>query len=155
VLKSVKRGDEMYPISPDLTYADTMKLRVSTTTTGGITIDATGAETFGTIVSLNESPVKPGYLYAGTDDGRLWKSENDGGSWTELTANVRGVPAGTYVSRIEPSHFDANRVYVSYDNQSAWRLPSLRLRIRGWRPLLPLARRQPPDGGPGLRACRA
>lgn len=116
VLKSMKRGDEMYPISPDLTYADTMKLRVSTTTTGGITVDATGAETFGTIVSLNESSVKPGYLYAGTDDGRLWKSENDGGSWTELTANVRGVPAGTYVSRIEPSHFDVNRFYVSYDN---------------------------------------
>ena len=116
VLKSVKRGDDMYPISPDLTYADTMKIRVSTTTTGGITTDATGAETFGTIVSLNESPLKPGLLYAGTDDGRLWMTENDGGAWTELTSRVSGVPAGTYVSRIEPSHFDMNRFYVTYDN---------------------------------------
>ena len=116
VLKSTKRGDEMYPISPELSYADTMKIRVSTVTTGGITVDATGAETFGTVVSLNESTLKPGVLYAGTDDGRLWKTENDGGAWTELTANVKGVPAGTYVSRIEPSHFDINTFYVSYDN---------------------------------------
>ena len=116
VLKSVKRGDEMFPISPDLTYADTMKVRVSTQTTGGITTDATGAETFGTIVSLNESPIKPGQLYAGTDDGRVWMTTNDGGSWTELTSRITGVPAGSYVSRIEPSHFDVDRFYVTYDN---------------------------------------
>lgn len=116
VMKSVKQGDEMYPISADLSYADTMKIRVSTRTTGGITIDATGAETFGTITSLNESTILPGHLYAGTDDGRLWTTTNDGGSWTEVTANVQGVPAGTYVSRIEPSHHDINTFYVSYDN---------------------------------------
>jgi len=116
VYKSVQRGDNMYPISPDLSYADTMKIRVSTRTTGGITIDATGAETFGTIVSLNESSVKAGLLYAGTDDGRVWMTQNDGGAWTELTSRFPGVPAGTYVSRIEPSSFDVNRVYVTFDN---------------------------------------
>jgi hypothetical protein len=119
VFKSTKRGDDMYPISADLSYADTMKIHVSaanTGSTGGITKDATGAETFGTIVSLNESPIRPGILYAGTDDGRLWASMNDGGSWTELTNAVKGVPAGTYVSRIEPSHFDSLTFYVTYDN---------------------------------------
>jgi photosystem II stability/assembly factor-like uncharacterized protein len=116
VLKSTKMGDDMYPVSPDLSYADTMKIRVSTRTTGGITTDATGAETFATIVSLNESPMRPGVLYAGTDDGRLWISWNDGGTWTELTKNVMGVPAGSYVSRIEPSHFDSLTFYVTYDN---------------------------------------
>ena len=116
VMKSTRRGDDMYPISPDLSYADTMKVRVSTRTTGGITVDATGAETYGTIVSLHESTLKPGYLYAGTDDGRVWMTANDGGAWTELTANIKGVPAGTYVSRIEPSHFDINTFYVTYDN---------------------------------------
>ncbi len=119
VMKSVQRGDNMFPISPDLSYADPMKIAVSmsqTGTTGGITRDATGAELFGTIVSLNESPLKAGLLYAGTDDGRLWISQNDGGAWTELTANVRGVPAGTYVSRIEPSKHNVDRFYVTYDN---------------------------------------
>lgn len=116
VMKSAKRGDEMYPISPDLSYADTMKVRISTRTTGGITTDATGAETYGTIVSLNESTLRPGYLYAGTDDGRVWMTTNDGGAWIEVTANIKGVPANTYVSRIEPSHFDVNTFYVTYDN---------------------------------------
>src|SRR4029077_4030707 len=55
VLKSTKRGDELFPISPDLSTADTVKIRVSTRTTGGITNDATGAETYCTVVSLNES----------------------------------------------------------------------------------------------------
>ena len=116
VLKSTKQGDDMFFVSPDLSYADTVKIRVSTKTTGGITTDATGAETFGTIVSLNESPLRPGILYAGTDDGRLWSSWNDGGSWNEHTKNVTGVPVGTYVSRIEPSHYDSLTFYVTYDN---------------------------------------
>ena len=115
VMKSVERGDEMYPISPDLSYADTMKIRVSTRTTGGITTDATGAETFGTIVSLAESYVRPGLLYAGTDDGRVWLTRNDGASWEELTGRFPGVPAGTYVSRIEPSYADTNTVYITFD----------------------------------------
>jgi hypothetical protein len=115
VMKSVDRGDKMYPISPDLSYNDTMKVRVSTRTTGGITTDATGAETFATIVSLAESYLRPGLLFAGTDDGRTWFTRNDGGSWDELTSRFAGVPAGTYVSRIEPSHADTSTFYVTFD----------------------------------------
>ncbi len=116
VLKSTRRGDDLEPISPDLTDADPEKIRISTTTTGGITRDATGAETFHTIVSLAESPLRRGTIFAGTDDGRLWVTRDDGGAWEELTANVPGVPAGTYVSRIEPSSHDPGTVYVTYDN---------------------------------------
>jgi len=116
VLKSTKRGDDLYFISGDLTYADTTKIRISTKTTGGITIDATGAETFGTIVSLNESAIRPGVLYAGTDDGRVWVTADDGGRWQEVTASIKGVPAGSYVSRIEPSKFDSLTFWVTYDN---------------------------------------
>lgn len=116
VLKSVQRGDNMFPISPDLSYADTMKIRVSTRTTGGITPDVTQAETFATIVSLNESPVRPGVLFAGTDDGRVWLTKNDGGAWEEVTKNIAGVPAGAYVSRIEPSYASEGTFYVSFDD---------------------------------------
>ena len=116
VLKSVKRGDGMFFISPDLSARDTMGIRVSTTVTGGITPDVTGAETFSTIVSLNESPIRPGLLYAGTDDGKVWLTRNDGGNWEDLTGRFPGVPAGTYVSRIEPSHFDSSTFYVTFDN---------------------------------------
>lgn len=116
VMKSMQRGDGMYPISPDLTTRDTMKIRISTKVTGGVTPDVTGAETFSTIVSLNESPIRPGLLYAGTDDGKVWLTRNDGGSWEDLTGRFPGVPAGTYVSRIEPSAFDSTRFYVTFDN---------------------------------------
>ncbi|MGE3617685.1 MAG: WD40/YVTN/BNR-like repeat-containing protein, partial [Gemmatimonadales bacterium] len=116
VMKSVKAGDEMFPISPDLTTNDSVKIRISTRTTGGITPDNTGAETHSTIVSLNESPVRPGLLYAGTDDGNVWISRNDGGSWENLTGRFPGVPRFTYVSRIEPSHADSATFYVSFDN---------------------------------------
>jgi hypothetical protein len=116
VLKSMERGDNLYPISPDLTTMDAEKIKIGLETTGGITNDATGAENYCTIVSLAESYLKPGWLYAGTDDGNVWMTHNDGATWDKLNGRFPGVPAGTYVSRIEPSHFDANTFYVSFDN---------------------------------------
>ncbi len=117
VLKSTNRGEDVEPISPDLSRHDEEKIRISLEETGGVTPDLTGAETFATIVSLAESPVRPGLLYAGTDDGNLWMSPDDGESWTDLTSNVGElVPDGTYVSRIEPSSHNADRIYVTFDN---------------------------------------
>src|SRR5204862_157434 len=116
VMKSTRRGEDLYPISPDLTTKDSMRIRVSTRTTGGVTPDVTGAETYCTIVSLAESPIRPGLLYAGTDDGNVWITKNDGGTWDNITGRFPGVPAGTYVSRIEPSHFDTATFYITFDN---------------------------------------
>ena len=116
VLKSMNRGDDLYPISPDLSMADTAKIHVSLVTTGGITNDATGAENYGTIVAMAESYVRPGWLYAGTDDGNVWMTKNDGATWDNLTGRFPGVPAGTFVVRIEPSHFDTNTFYIAFDN---------------------------------------
>ena len=117
VVKSTRRGDDLIVISPDLTQRDTMKLRISTKTTGGITIDATGAETFGTITSLTESPIRPGLLYAGTDDGNVWLTRNDGASWEKIPATrFATLPPDTYVSRIEASHFDSASFYITFDD---------------------------------------
>lgn len=116
VLKSVDRGDDLYPISPDLTTMDTAKIHVGLETTGGITNDATGAENYCTIVSLAESYLRPGWLYAGTDDGNVWMTKNDGATWEKLNGRFPGVPAGTFVSRIEPSYADVNTFYVAFDN---------------------------------------
>ncbi len=117
VVKSTKRGDDLMVISPDLSLRDTMKIRVSTKTTGGITIDATGAEMFGTITSLAESSIRPGLLYAGTDDGNVWLTRNDGTTWEKIAGNrFAGLPAETYVSRIEPSHHDSSTFYITFDN---------------------------------------
>ncbi len=115
VLKWTYETDEMEPISPDLTYADAEKIRIAYGETGGITRDVTGAENFATIVALAESKLEEGELYAGTDDGRVWRTP-EGAEWIELTDRFPGVPAGTYVSRIEPSSHDRNRFYVTFDN---------------------------------------
>jgi len=118
VMKSMQRGDNMFAISPDLSKKLMAKIDTSIRKTGGITLDATGAETYGTIVSLAESYVRPGFLYAGTDDGNVWATRNDGGAWEQfLAAKFPGLPAeGAYVSEIEPSHFDSLTFYVTFDN---------------------------------------
>jgi hypothetical protein len=116
LLKSTDRGDNFYPISPDLSTADSMRIKVSTKTTGGVTRDATGAETHGTITTISESPLRPGILWVGTDDGNVWFTTNDGGSWTNITKRFPGVPVKTWVSRVTASNFDTATVYVAFDN---------------------------------------
>jgi len=54
VLKSTQRGDNLYPISPDLSKRNLGRIDTSMNKTGGITLDATGAETYGTVVALSE-----------------------------------------------------------------------------------------------------
>ncbi|HEY0994557.1 MAG TPA: hypothetical protein VGD77_01075 [Gemmatimonadaceae bacterium] len=117
VFKSLERGENLRPISPDLSRKLMAKIDTSIRKTGGITLDATGAETYGTVVSLAESPLRPGILFAGTDDGNLWITRNDGATWDQLKGPFPGLPDDmVYVSRIEPSRFDSATVYVTFDN---------------------------------------
>src|SRR5437763_9401244 len=78
VFKLTDRAEKYSVISPDLTHNDPAR----TTATGS------GAENYGVVYSLAESPKRADLLWAGTDDGRLWISENGGGKWTELTNNL-------------------------------------------------------------------
>ncbi|MEJ7810753.1 MAG: hypothetical protein WKG32_10130 [Gemmatimonadaceae bacterium] len=117
VLKSLKRGEEMFIISPDLSKQ--MKARIDTAErlTGGVTPDVTGAERYGTVVTLAESYLKAGLLLAGTDDGNVWITHNDGGVWENLSDRFTGLPSkDVYVTRVEPSHFDTLTFYVAFDN---------------------------------------
>ena len=118
VLKSTQRGDNLYPISADLSKRNLGKIDTSMNKTGGITLDATGAETYGTVVALAESYVRPGFLYAGTDDGNVWTTRNDGSTWEQIAqSRFVGLPqSDVYVSRIEPSHFDTLSFYITFDN---------------------------------------
>ena len=101
-------------ISPRSSWA---KIDTSVTWTGGVTIDATGAETYGTVVALAESYVKPGLLYAGTDDGNMWKSDERRRDMGESHRPLPGAARpSSFVSRIEPSHFDTLTFYVTFDN---------------------------------------
>ena len=103
VFRLTDRAEHYAVISPDLTHNDPARTNAS----------GSGAENYGVVFSLAESPVKPGLFWAGTDDGRLWVTENDGGKWTELTANLPEPARGQWVSRIEPGAKDANVAYVA------------------------------------------
>jgi hypothetical protein len=118
VLKSNNRGDNLYPISPDLSKKQWAKIDTSRTRTGGITRDATGAETYGTVVALAESYATPGRLIAGTDDGNVWVTRNDGRNWEQIPmSRFPGIAQGDiYTGKIEPSHFDENTFYITFDN---------------------------------------
>jgi hypothetical protein len=73
------------------------------------------AETHCTIVTLSESPLRAGLVWVGTDDGKVWVTRDAGKTWTDLTAKLRGVPAGLYMSRIEASHHDPEVAYLAVD----------------------------------------
>jgi photosystem II stability/assembly factor-like uncharacterized protein len=70
---------------------------------------------WGTIVALDESKLKAGLLYAGTDDGIISVTENDGDNWTQIKS-FPGVPEYTTVSDICTDRFDENVVYAAFDN---------------------------------------
>src|SRR5437667_1115723 len=103
VFKLTDRAEKYSGISPDLTHNDPAR----TTATGS------GAENYGVVYSLAESPKRADLLWAGTDDGRLWITENGGGKWTELTNNLPEPARGQWIVRIEPSNADPNVAYVA------------------------------------------
>ena len=74
-----------------------------------------GIASYGNITAFAESPVAPGLLYVGTDDGNVQVSRDDGATWTNVADRVPGLPERTYVSRLEPSHHVEGRVYATFD----------------------------------------
>jgi len=105
LLRSEFRGERWEVISPDLTKADPMTL---TTGKGG-----DGNIQYATITTIDESPLTPGLLWVGTDDGNVQVSRDGGESWTLLNDNIPDNPE-YWVSRVEASHHDPGTAYVSY-----------------------------------------
>ncbi|MCZ6834303.1 MAG: hypothetical protein O7G85_00880, partial [Planctomycetota bacterium] len=102
VFKLTKGGDAWERISDDLST----KILERVITVGS------DAETYGTVVSLAESPLQQGLLWAGTDDGLIHISANDGDDWKDVTPLA---VKGRYISKIEASHQDAETAYIAVD----------------------------------------
>ncbi len=112
LFKSINRGDNWTIISPDLTTDDPEK---HSRPTGGITLDQTGAETHCTITTISESPLTPGLIWVGTDDGNIQLTRDGGHTWTNLRDKVPGVPEGIWVTRVEASRFNQGTCYLTFD----------------------------------------
>jgi photosystem II stability/assembly factor-like uncharacterized protein len=117
VFRSDDRGDSWTPVSGDLTRdLDRNQLPVM----GRVwSVDAVSKNAstspYGNVVSLDESPLVEGLLYAGTDDGLIQVTEDGGETWREIDT-VEGVPERTYVSALIASHHEPDRVYAAFDN---------------------------------------
>ena len=101
-------GQEWKIISPDLTRNDPAKLKSSG---GPITQDNTSVEYYCTIFAANESPLKEGLLWVGSDDGLIHITQNGGKTWDNITP--KQLPEWTMINSIEPSPFDSGTCYVA------------------------------------------
>ena len=106
--KTTNEGESWDLISPDLTRNDPSKLGSSG---GPITQDNTSVEYYCTIFAAAESPVTPGLLWTGSDDGLVHVSRNSGTSWDNVTP--KGMPDWMMINSIEPSRFDAGTCYIA------------------------------------------
>ncbi len=111
--KSTDRGESWVTISHDLTTNDAKRQRQSTT--GGLTIDNSTAENNATIYSIDESPLDGELLWVGSDDGLIHITRDAGKSWQNVGKHIRGVPKGTWVSRITASPHQPGTAFVTFD----------------------------------------
>lgn len=116
VFKSNDRGNSWKEISGDLSrQIDRNKMEVMGRVWG---IDAifknVWTSPYGTIVAMTESPVKQGLLFAGTDDGLIQVTENDGQSWRKVDG-IPGVPELAYLSDLFASPHDENTVFAVFN----------------------------------------
>ena len=101
VHKSTDKGETWSIISPDLTTNDPKKLRQHES--GGLTMDATGAENHCTILVIEPSTVEKNMLWIGTDDGRIHYTRDGGNDWIEVTKNIKDLPKGSWITQIKAS----------------------------------------------------
>jgi photosystem II stability/assembly factor-like uncharacterized protein len=114
VLFRTRNGGQTWEkISGDLTRDDKQKQQWSG---GPITGDNTGAEVYCTIFALTESPLQKGLLWVGTDDGLVHVSRDEGKTWTNVTANIPGMPDWGTVTCIEASPHAPGTAFLVVDN---------------------------------------
>ncbi|MGB3774596.1 MAG: hypothetical protein WA951_05010 [Leeuwenhoekiella sp.] len=101
VHKSTDKGLTWEIISPDLTTNNPEKQKQSES--GGLTMDATGAENHTTILVIEPSPVEQGILWTGSDDGKVFFTQDGGSNWTDVSKNLKDLPEGSWIAQIKAS----------------------------------------------------
>ncbi|MFL6292048.1 MAG: WD40/YVTN/BNR-like repeat-containing protein, partial [Thermoanaerobaculia bacterium] len=110
LLESNYGGMSWKNISPDLTRIEKSLMGSSG---GPITKDNTSVEYYGTIFAINESPVEPGVLWAGSDDGLVQVSRDGGAHWNKVTPPKTIMPEWIMINSIEPSPLDKGLAYLA------------------------------------------
>ena len=116
LFRSRDHGQSWERISPDLTTNDPQKQKQEQS--GGVTIDNSSAEMHTTIYSISESPKDKNLIWVGTDDGNLQLTRDSGKTWSNVVANVAGLPKNSWVSWVQASNFDAGTAYAAVDRHT-------------------------------------
>jgi photosystem II stability/assembly factor-like uncharacterized protein len=117
LFKSSDRGDTWTKISPDLTTGtDRDALPIMGRLPDAKTLSRNdGVASWPCITTIGESPVNPGVVWVGTDDGNLQVTRDGGSSWFKANARIPGLPQGTYVSRVIASRHGEGTAYAAFD----------------------------------------
>ena len=102
VHKSTDKGLTWEVISPDLSTNDPEKLKQAES--GGLTMDATGAENHCTILVIEPTPLEKDVLWAATDDGQVHLTKDGGQNWTNLSKNLKELPENSWITQIKASN---------------------------------------------------
>ena len=114
--KSEDMGESWDIISPDLTTNDAAKQDQSSS--GGLSVDNSGAENHTTIFTIAESPLDENILWIGTDDGNIQVTKDGGENWINVTTNLVGIPANTWVYHIEASVHGKGTAYAVFEGHT-------------------------------------
>lgn len=117
VFRSDDRGDNWKVISGDMSQQidrHTLKVMGEVQSVDAIAYDKS-TSIYGNIVALDESPLKEGLLYIGTDDGLIHVSEDGGANWKKYS-EFPGIPKNTYVNQVLADLYDENTVYALFNN---------------------------------------
>jgi photosystem II stability/assembly factor-like uncharacterized protein len=110
------RGDTWKKLSPDLTTNNSAKQMQEAS--GGISAENSGAENHCTIFTIAESPKNEKVIWVGTDDGQIQLTRDGGTTWTNVTANVKGIPTNTWCYHIEASVFGEGIAYAVFEGHT-------------------------------------
>ena len=115
LFRSTDRGDTWERVSGDLSrQLDRDNLPIMGLEGPGGFGRHEGTADFGNLSTIDESPIRRGLIYVGTDDGLVQVTRDGGGTWTRID-RFPGVPELTYVSRVVASAHDEGTVYVTFD----------------------------------------
>jgi photosystem II stability/assembly factor-like uncharacterized protein len=118
VFRLTDRAEKWTPISPDLSTQDPVKTHAT----------GSGAENYGVVYTIAASPSTRGLLWAGTDDGKVWVTEDEGAHWEDRTASLPAEAKGLWMGRIEASSHDPRVAYLAVETHRSGKIAPLAYR---------------------------
>ena len=110
VHRSTNKGASWETISTDLTTNN--KEQQNQDSSGGLTLDITGAENYNTILAIEPSYKEKGVIWVGTDDGNVQLTRDGGKSWTNFRGKITGMPEGAWIPQLRASRYNAGEALV-------------------------------------------